>query len=52
MNFKARFNIGGLGSGHIGMTFYPVRARTHLRYAQKLLAEAVEAEQSGHTQSF
>ena len=31
------------------MTFYPVRARTHLRYAQKLLAEAVEAEQSGHT---
>ncbi|HEC99739.1 MAG TPA: HEPN domain-containing protein [Proteobacteria bacterium] len=47
-NFKARFNIGGLGFGHMGMTFYPVRARTHLKYAQKLLAEAMEAEQLGH----
>ncbi len=30
------------------MTFYPVRARTHLKYALKLLAEAMEAEQLGH----
>jgi len=41
--------IGGLDSGHIGMTFYPVRARAHLKYAQKLLSEAMEAEQLGHT---
>ncbi|MDP2992613.1 MAG: HEPN domain-containing protein [Deltaproteobacteria bacterium] len=33
----------------MGMTFYPVRAGTHLKYAQKLLAEAMEAEQLGHT---
>lgn len=30
------------------MTFYPVKAGTHLKYARKLLAEAREAEQLGH----
>lgn len=30
------------------MTFYPLRAKTHLRYAQRLMAEATEAEHLGH----
>lgn len=30
------------------MAFYPLKARTHLKYAQGLMAEAMRAEQLGH----
>lgn len=33
----------------IDMAFSPLRAKTHLKYAHRLLAEAMEAERLGHT---